>query len=101
MDMAAPGDLVVAFIDRVQGSIDLVRAYAAEVAAGGSGLACTLGPAPGPARVDPVPESLRAVHPVHSRQALPLARTTVLNNGAPQTQGNGSPARYTDGEDNL
>jgi cyanophycin synthetase len=101
MDMAAPGDLVVAFIDRVQGSIDLVRAYAAEVAAGGSGLACTLGPAPGPARIDPLPESLRAVHPVHSRQALPLARTTVLNNGTPPAPGNGNTARYTDGEDNL
>ena len=46
---AEPRDLVVAFIDNVQEDIDLVRNYAAQAAVV-SGLACTLGPEPGPAR---------------------------------------------------
>jgi cyanophycin synthetase len=59
MEEAQPGDVVVAFIDRVQGSIAQVRALADEAASGTSTLACTLGPRPGPRPATLLPAALR------------------------------------------
>jgi cyanophycin synthetase len=73
---AQAGDLVVAFIDRVQEDIDLVRNYAAQVAAV-SGLACTLGPEPGPTPDKDPPAGPRARPSNYAAPAIPLARAGV------------------------
>ncbi|MGI8587961.1 MAG: cyanophycin synthetase [Chloroflexia bacterium] len=94
IEMAAPSDLVVAFIDRVQQSINEVQTYAAQLAATGTGMACPIGPEPGPVRADDMPKALRELQPVRVPGVPGLGSSGVMHTG------NGSRAAgQSDGEE--
>ena len=101
LEMAQPGDLVIAFIDRVQASIDLVRNAAAQASEDGSTrLACSLGAAPGPAANSRLPAPLRAGHQIYTPHAPNLAESGVLATPA-ATRPYEPAAPQSDGEERL
>ncbi len=96
IDMARPGDVVVAFIDKVEASIALVHDLATGAAAEEAmGLACPLGPAPGPAPEPHLPGALRA----DRGGAAPASLHGVPVPTEPGGNGTGGAVVYRDGED--